>query len=64
MRKATATACALVVLFVLFVLPGGAAARPHGDTHLQLLAINDFHGHLAPDTPGTIQTGCWIEKVG
>ena len=23
-------------------------------------AINDFHGHLAPDTPGTIQTGCCV----
>src|SRR5918911_1421842 len=23
-----------------------------------LLAINDFHGHLDPSTPGTIQVGC------
>jgi 5'-nucleotidase len=26
--------------------------------HVQLLAINDLHGHLAPNTPGTVQTGC------
>jgi 5'-nucleotidase len=25
---------------------------------VQLLAINDLHGHLAPNTPGTIQVGC------
>ncbi|HEX5730591.1 bifunctional metallophosphatase/5'-nucleotidase [Microbacterium sp.] len=28
------------------------------DQRVQLLAINDLHGHLAPDTPGTIQIGC------
>ena len=28
------------------------------DTQVQLLAINDLHGHLAPNTPGTIQVGC------
>jgi 5'-nucleotidase len=55
MRRVTATACALAALFVLFVLPSGAAAKP---AKLQLLAINDLHGHLAPNTPGTIQTGC------
>jgi 5'-nucleotidase len=30
------------------------------DTYVQLLAINDLHGHLAPNTPGTIQTGCCV----
>ena len=36
-----------------------AAKPPQGDdTHVQLLAINDLHGHLAPNTPGTIQIGC------
>ena len=28
------------------------------DTYVQLLAINDFHGHLAANTPGSIQVGC------
>jgi 5'-nucleotidase len=37
----------------------GCAAKPQGkDAHVQLLAINDLHGHLAANTPGTIQTGC------
>jgi 5'-nucleotidase len=27
------------------------------DTSVQLLAINDFHGHIEPNTPGTIQIG-------
>jgi 5'-nucleotidase len=27
------------------------------DTYVQLLAINDFHGHVEPNTPGTIQVG-------
>jgi 5'-nucleotidase len=35
--------------------PGKAKAK---EQHVQLLAINDLHGHLSPDTPGTIQTGC------
>ena len=35
-----------------------AASANQGDTHVQLLAINDLHGHLAPNTPGTIQVGC------
>jgi 5'-nucleotidase len=27
------------------------------DTYVQLLAINDFHGHVEPNTPGAIQVG-------
>ena len=30
---------------------------------VQLLAINDLHGHLAPDTPGSIQTGCCVKNA-
>jgi 5'-nucleotidase len=60
MKRVTATACVLVALLVLFVLADGAAAKPHSDKHLQLLAINDLHGHLASNTPGTIQVGCCI----
>jgi 5'-nucleotidase len=50
----------VVALVALVATPAGAAAKPHSDKHLQLLAINDLHGHLAPNTPGTIQTGCCI----
>jgi 5'-nucleotidase len=41
----------------LLALPAVATAK-NSDTHVQLLAINDLHGHLAPNTPGTIQVGC------
>ena len=48
------------MLVAVLALPGvAAAAKPQGDdTHVQLLAINDLHGHLAPNTPGMIQVGC------
>ncbi|MFL5981222.1 MAG: bifunctional metallophosphatase/5'-nucleotidase, partial [Gaiellaceae bacterium] len=48
----------------LLVLTSTAwAAPPPGkgkdnDTQVQLLAINDFHGHLEPNTPGTIRYCC------
>ena len=35
-----------------------AAQAKAKDQHVQLLAINDLHGHLATNTPGTIQVGC------
>jgi 5'-nucleotidase len=56
-----------VVLVLLSALPGAASAGQRErdrdgdrgkDTTVQLLAINDLHGHLAPNTPGTIQVGC------
>jgi 5'-nucleotidase len=43
---------------VALALPTAAAAKPSHEQHVQLLAINDLHGHLAPNTPGTIQVGC------
>jgi 5'-nucleotidase len=46
-----------MVVIALCGLPGAAVAK-QSDTHVQLLAINDLHGHLAPNTPGTIQIGC------
>ncbi|MFL5651723.1 MAG: hypothetical protein ACJ777_10610, partial [Chloroflexota bacterium] len=50
---------AAIALVVLFAVPGLASAKPpEKDTKIQLLAINDLHGHLAPNTPGTIQIGC------
>src|SRR3954453_20228724 len=52
-RLAAALACMAVL-----ALPTVAVASPSHELHVQLLAINDLHGHLAPNTPGTIQVGC------
>ena len=49
----------VLALVALLALPGAAlAAKPQRDQHVQLLAINDLHGHLQPNTPGSIQIGC------
>jgi 5'-nucleotidase len=56
----------VVALAAALVLAPAGMARggpppgrgPDNDTHVQLLAINDLHGHLAPNTPGSIQVGC------
>ena len=50
-------AATVLALATLLALPGGVAAKPR-DTRVQLLAINDLHGHLQANTPGTIQVGC------
>ena len=46
----------------LMLAPNALAANgpknKDNDTHVQLLAINDFHGHLEPSTPGTIRYCC------
>ena len=52
-----------LVLAAMLVLPAVAPAangpkHKDNDTYVQLLAINDLHGHLQPNTPGTIQVGC------
>src|SRR5262245_5892220 len=54
MRKVVATLFAFVAVLAL---PAAAPAK-QADTQVQLLAINDLHGHLAPSTPGSIQVGC------
>src|SRR3954464_9148429 len=50
----------------LMVAPGAFAANgpknKDNDTHVQLLAINDFHGHLEPNTPGTIRYCCEFDS--
>jgi 5'-nucleotidase len=50
---------ALLSAALAVAAPQGLAAdgpkKKDNDTHVQLLAINDFHGHLAPNTPGTIR---------
>ena len=49
---------AALVCIAALAAPGVAAAKSSHDLHVQLLAINDLHGHLQPNTPGSIQTGC------
>src|SRR3954452_20551166 len=50
---------AVAIGIAALAAPSVAAAAPRdNDTHVQLLAINDLHGHLAPNTPGSIQIGC------
>jgi 5'-nucleotidase len=55
MKRSLLAALALVAVLAL---PGVAVAASSHETHVQLLAINDLHGHLQPNTPGTIQVGC------
>jgi 5'-nucleotidase len=55
MKRSLVVALACVAALAL---PGAAAAKESHATHVQLLAINDLHGHLAPNTPGNIQVGC------
>jgi len=45
----------LLALLALMLLPVAAAAAPKPkDVQVQLLGLNDFHGHLEANTPGTI----------
>jgi 5'-nucleotidase len=66
----------LALATLAIAVPGAVAKGGHGhkgphqghhgskrDVKVQLLAINDLHGHLAPDTPGTIQTGCCVKNA-
>jgi 5'-nucleotidase len=51
----------LALAALAIAAPGAQAQGKSPDTKdqkVQLLAINDLHGHLAPNTPGTIQVGC------
>ena len=43
----------VLVLAALLMLPALAAAKPK-EVEVQLLGLNDFHGHLESTTPGTI----------
>jgi len=57
MRRTIAVLCALG-LMLAFGTSQAFAASAANTTSVQLLAINDLHGHLQPSTPGTIQVGC------
>jgi 5'-nucleotidase len=50
----------LLSLVLLLVLPAVAAAR---DVEVQLIGLNDFHGHLESTTPGTIAPDPASERV-
>jgi 5'-nucleotidase len=50
----------LALATLAIAVPGAQAAPKEKDQQVQLLAINDLHGHIAPNTPGTIQTGCCV----
>jgi 5'-nucleotidase len=55
MRRALFAFCAAFLLLSVTVVASAAAAPKPKDTFVQLLAINDFHGHIEPNTPGAIQ---------
>ena len=65
MRKRIGVAALAVVAALVTALPAVAADNPKKDkdTYVQLLAFNDFHGHvkavndLGQSIPGTIQIG-------
>ena len=62
MRRTTAVLAVLALTLVFgaqaMAANGPKDKDPKNDTYVQLLAINDLHGHLAPNTPGSIQVGC------
>jgi 5'-nucleotidase len=58
MRRSLLVCVCCAMLAALLPAVASAAPSTQRDTHVQLLAINDLHGHLAPNTPGTIQVGC------
>ena len=59
MRRIFAVLAALGLMLVLGASQALAATAPNPKvTSVQLLAINDLHGHLQPNTPGTVQVGC------
>jgi 5'-nucleotidase len=49
---------ALAALAVAVPAAQAAPKEKAKNEHVQLLAINDLHGHLQPNTPGSIQVGC------
>ena len=57
-RRLLTLAVLLVGLLAAVPMAVAAPDPKDKDTHVQLLAINDFHGHLQPNTPGTIRYCC------
>jgi 5'-nucleotidase len=68
--RMAARALGVALATLVITVPAADAHRRHHHHHhhkkdvkVQLLAINDLHGHLAPDTPGSIQTGCCVKNA-
>jgi 5'-nucleotidase len=53
-RLAAAAALVCALLLAVPALAQGANGPKDNDTYVQLLAINDFHGHIESTTPGFI----------
>src|SRR5918999_5004541 len=51
----------LLTLVAVLMLPAAASAR--GEVEVQLLGLNDFHGHLESNTPGTIAPAPGAERI-
>ena len=61
MRRIAALVAVLAAALGITVPEALAAKGPKdNDTHVQLLAINDFHGHIQPNTPGTIRNSAGV----
>ena len=61
MRRIAALVAVLAAALGITVPEALAAKGPkEKDTHVQLLAINDFHGHIQPNTPGTIRNSTGV----
>src|SRR3954468_10094407 len=58
MRRLYVFAALIVGLLALGSTAFAANPPKDNDTHVQLLAINDFHGNLEPNTPGTTRYCC------
>ncbi len=55
MRSSRLLPLALLFAALLLALPAAAVAQPPSrEVEVQLLGLNDFHGHLESTTPGTI----------
>jgi 5'-nucleotidase len=64
MRRIAALVAVLVAALAVVAPQAFAAKGPKdkkdNDTYVQLLAINDFHGHIQPNTPGTIRNSAGV----
>jgi 5'-nucleotidase len=52
----------LLVAAAPAVAANGPKPKQDNDTHVQLLAINDFHGNLEPSSPGSITYCCEFDE--
>src|SRR5262245_39942705 len=63
MRRLTMLAALLAsLLLVPVAMAANGPKNKDNDTHVQLLAINDFHGNLLPASPGSITYCCEFDQ--